>query len=333
MEKSPLVEAQENFLAKVEERVTQSTTRSLADAIGMTTYDQIEAPIDMPPYPRAIVEGFLVFCDDTNSASEEAPTEFKIVGKVKPGDEQCAAWQSGEAVEVVTGAITPESGVAVVRPWDAERKGDTFSITRPFKPGFFIEEQGCDVRAGQVVVEQGVVLDAFDLGQLAGMGVTEVSVATPPKVAIFSSGDEVVPHTEALKPGWIRDGNSVMLNAAVNEAGGEACFAGIVKDDFDHFVALVKKALSENDMILISGGTAVGGRNFVSDLIGEVGELVLDGVPMRSGRPLIMGCADNKPIVCVAGHPPEALRGFRLFGVPAIERLLGQGLIIPDDVI
>jgi len=333
VEKSPLTEAQENFISKVTARVTQTTTHRLADALGMTTVEGVKASIDMPPYPRAIVEGFLVFCADTQNASEETPTEFRIVGRVKPGDEHCPAWQSGEAVEVVTGAITPESAVAVVRPWDAQRNGDTFSITRPFAPGFFIEERGCDIREGQFIVESRGVLNAFDLGQLAGMGVVEVNCVTPPKVALFSSGDEVIPHTEVLKPGLIRDGNSIMLTAAIKEAGAEACFAGIVKDDFDHFVGLVKKAIDENDMIVISGGTAVGGRDFIADLIKEVGELVLDGVKMRSGRPLIMGLANGKPIICVAGHPPEALRGFKLFGAPAIAQLLGQALVIPEDVV
>jgi len=331
VEKSPLTEAQKNFISKVAVRVTQAKTLNLVDALGRTTFDGIAAPVDMPPYPRAIVEGFLVLCADTQNASEATPTEFRIVGQIKPGDEHCPTWQSGEAIEVVTGAITPESAVAVVRPWDAQRNGDTFSITRPFAPGFFIEAQGYDVRAGQLVVEPGMVLEAFELGQLAGMGIVDVQCATPPKVALFSSGDEVVPHTEPLKPGSILDGNSIMLAAAVKKAGGEANFYGIVKDDFDHFVSLLKTALSENDMIVISGGTAVGGRNFVSDLIKEVGELVLDGVQMRSGRPLIMGFSGNKPLVCVAGHPPEALRGFQLFGAPAIGRLLGQALMIPDD--
>jgi len=333
VEKSPLTEAQEYFLSKVAVRVTQPTTRSLADALGMTTFEGIKAPMDMPPYSRAIVEGFLVFCADTQSASEKVPTEFRIVAQVKPGDERCPAWQSGEAIEVVTGAITPESAVAVVRPWDAQRNGDTFSITRPFAPGFFIEERGCDIHEGQFMAESGVILKAFDLGQFAGMGIVDVACATPPKVALFSSGDEVIPHTEVLKPGSIRDGNSIMLAAAIKEAGGEACFAGIIKDDFDHFTTIVKKALSVNDMIVISGGTAVGGRNFISDLIEEVGELVLDGVKMRSGRPLIMGFAEGKPIICVAGHPPEALRGFKLFGAPAIARLLGQALMIPEDTV
>ena len=99
-------------------------------------------------------------------------------------------------------------------------------------------------------------------------------------------------------------------------------------DDFDAFVAVIEEVLDDSDMIVISGGTAVGGRDFVSDLIKAVGELIIDGVPMRSGRPLIMGIAKGKPIIAVAGHPPEALRGFRLFGEPALKKLLGQKVVL-----
>jgi molybdopterin molybdotransferase len=122
-----------------------------------------------------------------------------------------------------------------------------------------------------------------------------------------------------------------MLAAAVTAAGAAPVIGGIMRDDFDKFVAAVKSALAQSDMILISGGTAVGGRDFISDLVQAVGELLVDGVPMRSGRPLIMGHAQGKPIVCVAGHPPEALRGFRLFGIAALHRLTGCNAALPLD--
>ena len=108
-------------------------------------------------------------------------------------------------------------------------------------------------------------------------------------------------------------------------------FGGIMSDDFDGFVAAATQALKDADMLVISGGTAVGGRDFISDLVRALGELLVDGVPMRSGRPLIMGVAQGKPIVCVAGHPPEALRGFKLFGVAAINKLLGRTADLPLD--
>jgi molybdopterin molybdotransferase len=149
-----------------------------------------------------------------------------------------------------------------------------------------------------------------------------------PKAAIFSSGDEVIPPTQSMKPGYIWDCNSYGLSALVKAHGGIPMFKGIMKDDFDQFKDHLKKALQDTDMIIISGGTAVGGRDFVADLINALGSpgVVVNGVPMRGGKPLIMGVVSQKPIVCVAGHPPEAIRGFHLFGKPALARLLGLQL-------
>lgn len=328
---SPLREAQERFALAVPFRSTGRMVRPLTEVGTLTCFRDIAAPTDMPPYPRAIVEGFLVNAAETAGASESAPKSFRVSGRVLPGDSECAMPRSGEAIEVATGSIVANGPVAIVRMWEAERLNDTIAIKRPFPPQFFIEQQGCDIKQGSVVVAAGTRLTPWHLGLLASLGVTEVEVARPPAVVLFSSGNEVIAHTELLRPGSIRDSNSVMLSAAVVEAGGLPRFAGIMRDDFDAFVVRLKQVLADNDMVVISGGTAAGGRDFVSDLIRAVGQLLVDGVPMRSGRPLIMGVSDGKPIIAVAGHPPEALRGFQLFGVAAINRLLGRELPLPED--
>jgi molybdenum cofactor synthesis domain-containing protein len=331
VDESPLRAAQARFVDAVPLRSTGSIICRITEAHGLVLYEDAIAPTDMPPYPRAIVEGFIVNAADTAGASDAAPVSFKVIGMVKPGDRVCAVPGRGEAVEVMTGSIVPAGAMAIVRMWEAKREDTTFSISRAFPPGFFIEQQGCDIREGSTVFPAGTRLGPWEVGTLASMGIEEVAVAQPPRVVLFSSGDEVIPHTAALYPGAIRDGNSVMLSAAVAEAGGVPRFAGIMRDDFDAFASRLIEVLNDNDMVVISGGTAAGGRDFVSDLICRVGELLVDGVPMKSGRPLIMGIANGKPIVGVAGHPPEALRGFRLFGAPALQRLLGCEAELPSD--
>lgn len=329
---SPLVDAQQRFISAAQFRATGSEFLSLEQACGRVLFCDITAPMDLPPYHRVIVEGFLVNAQDTQGASEASPLSFEIVGEVKPGDESCPPIAKGTALRVATGSIASEGPLAVVRRWEATPQGNAFSITRSFPPRFFIEEQGVDLRRGTVVAQAGSLLGAWELGLLASLGLAQVRVAHKPSVAIFSSGNEVIPHTAPLRPGAILDSNSVMLHAAVAQAGGSAYFAGIMQDDFDAFVASARLALERADMLLISGGTAVGGRDFISDLVRALGNLIVDGVPMRSGRPLIMGTATNgKPIVCVAGHPPEALRGFNLFGVAALNKLLGRELPLPED--
>jgi molybdopterin molybdotransferase len=330
-ESSPLTEAQQKFVDSIPLRSLAVENCPLEQATGRVLASDVIAPTDMPPYPRAIVEGFLVHTEDTRNASEEHPVSFRIAGMVKPGDESCPQFGHGEGIGVATGSLVSEGPFSVVRLWEAKQENGGFSITRPFPPRFFIEEQGCDLMQDAVAVPVGTLLGPTEIGTIASLGVSQVDVSAQPIVTIYSSGDEVIPYTGTMAPGTIRDSNSVMLAAAVQQAGGIPRIAGIMKDDFDGFVASVKEALRHSDMILISGGTAVGGRDFISDLLRACGKLVVDGVPMRSGRPLIMGHCHGKPIVCVAGHPPEALRGFRLFGVAAIDRLTGRMAELPTD--
>lgn len=332
---SPLVEAQQKFVDALPFRAMSAERCALPQALGRTLYGDLAAPLDSPPYPRVIVEGFLVNAADTATASEANPVSFTVAGEIKPGDSQCPPVARGQGWRVSTGSITNningDGALAVVRMWEARQQGNGFTITRPFPPRFFIEEQGCDIKKGATVLSAGAVLDPMALGTIASLGIDVVEVVRVPRVVLFASGDEVVPYTAPLCPGAIRDSNSIMLAAAISQAGATPVFCGIMKDDFDGFVTAARKALQDADMLVISGGTAVGGRDFISDLVKALGELLVDGVPMRSGRPLIMGVAQGKPLACVAGHPPEALRGFNLFGVAALNRLLGRPAPLPAD--
>ncbi len=322
-EQSPLVDAQLKFQQAIPKNSLTSEKVMLANAATRILAHDISAEVDAPPYPRSIVEGFLVMTEETQPASEESPIQFKIKGKISPNDEQVIIPEPGEGVEVATGSILPGGSYSIVRMWEAKINNDQFTISRPFPPRFFIEEQGCDIAQGDIVITAGTRLNASHIGALASLGIDEVAVVKSPRVAVFASGDEVIPHTATPRKGAIFDCNSPMLAAAITSAGGIANLHGIQSDHFATFVANVKNALQQSDMIVISGGTAIDGRDFISDLIKEVGELIIDGVQMRSGRPLIMGLAGNKPIICVAGHPPEALRGFNLFGVLAMSQIAG----------
>lgn len=328
---NPLVEAQKRYQSAVPFRTLSVLVQRLEESLGCTLAEDAQAPVDAPPYHRAIAEGFVVNTADTQAASEEHPVTFTVAGEIHPGDEECPEIPEGQGFAVVTGSILNSGNYSVVRQWDCKQEGETFTITRPFPPRFFIEDQGCDVAKGAIVLKAGTVLGPTEIGTLASLGIQRVPVMRAPKVTLFSSGNEVIPYTEPMRPGMIWDCNAPMLSAAIMQAGGIPVFGGIMKDDFEGFVEALKQALEQSDMVVISGGTAVGGRDFVADLIREVGELVVDGVPMRSGKPMVMGLSEGKPIVCVAGHPPEGLRGFTLFGTVAINRLLGRECPLPED--
>lgn len=331
-EPNPLAAAQRRFVDALPVRSLRVEPAPLEEVLGRVLARRVAAPIDLPPYSRVIVEGYLIHSEDSQAASDGNPVSFRVVGSVMPGDRECPAFGRGEALQVATGSIAPDGPVAVARMFEAHREDDDrITVTRPFPPRFFIEERGCDLAKNAEVAPAGQLIDAALIGNLAALGISQVDVMARPRVVIYASGNEVVPYADIPAPGQIRDSNSIMLAAAVQAAGGVPEIAGIMRDDFESFVSSLNTALARSDMVVISGGTAVGGKDFISDLIRSVGELVVDGVPMRSGRPLIMGHAGIKPIVCVAGHPPEALRGFRLFGAAAIARLLGQDTELPAD--
>jgi len=330
-EESPLPKAQTDFANKIKFRSLTSEMCDISSALNRICYSDIGATLDSPPFPRAIVEGFLVNTDETKTADDSSPVSFKITGEIQPGDENAIAPKKGEAVQISTGSIIPNGNYSAVRMWEAKQDGNNILVSRPFPPRFFIEEQGCDIKTDDILVSAGSLITPAHIGTLASMGIKEIPVTKKAQVAVFSSGDEVIPYTGNFKPGSIFDCNSPMLAAAIENAGGKAISYGIQSDNFETFVNAAKEALSKSDMLLISGGTAVGGRDFISDLIKELGELIIDGVPMRSGRPLIMGIANDKPIVCVAGYPPEALRGFTLFGQLAMNTLSGHSKELPTD--
>ncbi|MDH4275786.1 MAG: molybdopterin molybdotransferase MoeA [Gammaproteobacteria bacterium] len=327
----PLLAAQKLFAAAVPRRGLAAEEVSLWQALGRVLFADVVAPRDVPPYARAIVEGHLVHCADTQQASEQTPVHFRVVGGIAPGDAQVPPFGALEALSVVTGCVVPEGDYAIVRPWDGTLEGGQVTIQRPFPLRFFIEEQGYDIRAGTRMLPAGHVITAKDIGDLASLGFATVQVTRPPRVAIFSCGNEVIPHHETFRVGAIFDSNGPMLAAAVSAAGGLPTFMGILRDDFDACEKALKSALQNHDMVVISGGTASGGRDFIADLVRATGELLIDGIKMKSGRPLIMGMQGIKPLVCVAGHPPEALRGFQLFGELAINRLLGGDFPLPCD--
>jgi len=300
-------------------------TVGLSRCRGRVLANDVPAVIDSPPFSRALVEGFLVRAEDTDGAGEDTPVNLTISGMIEPGMTWDTPLSSGSCLEVSTGSFIPEGPYAVVRYVDTVRSTKEITVRRGYRRGENIEARGCEIRRGEIILRRGIRVTPREIMILAGQGITCLEVSKRPQVAIFCSGNEVIPPSESLRPGCIYDANSYSLAAQVEEYGGVPLFAGIMKDDLSLFRTALREMLERVDMVVISGGTAVGGKEFIVELIDSLGRpgVVVNGVPMRSGKPLIMGVIENKPVVCVAGYPPEAIRGFELFGRPVIERLLG----------
>lgn len=323
---NPVEAALKQFLEAVPKGPHGLETVPLLSANGRSLAADLLAKIDDPPYSRSIMEGYVVCCADLTSASTEKPVTLEVAGSILMGQGVVKGLEPGKVLQVTTGSFIPAGDYAVLRAWDVERQENKIIVTKPVRKNENIEAQGEYRKKETLLLEKGREVTSEAIFMLASQGILEVPIACPPRIALFSSGNEVIPATAPMKTGAIWDCNQFGLSVLIKEAGGIPFFKGIVKDDFDFFTKRVREALCEVDMVVISGGTAVDGEDFTANLLNTVGVpgTLVNGIPMRSGKPIVLGVAGKKPIVCVAGHPPEAARGFGLFAKPMIRHLLGE---------
>jgi len=325
-EETPISKALKSFLDAVTVRDLPSESTPLLLSRGRVLAGDLSATIDDPPYSRSIMEGYVVCVSDLSATSEEQPVRLDITGEIKVGQGRVDGLGPGRALQVTTGSFIPAGDYAVVKRWEVKHVGNQIAVSKPVKQHENIEVQGELREKGAVLFEIGHQVGSDDLFLLASQGILDLTVVRRPRVALFSSGNEVTSATTPLKLGSIWDCNQYGLSSLIEEAGGIPHFQGIIKDDLTLFTQKLKEGLQQADMAVISGGTAVDGKDFTAALLNAAGSpgVLVNGIPMRSGKPIVLGVAEGKPILCVAGHPPEAARGFRLFGKPMIEHLTGE---------
>jgi molybdopterin molybdotransferase len=299
---------------------------ALAGAHGRVPAEPVRAPHDLPGFARSTVDGYAVRAADTYGASEGLPSYLDVTGEVAMGRAPEVAVAPGRAVAMPTGGVLPEGADAVVMvEHTQEAMPGTIEVVRPAAPGDGLVRADEDARAGAELLPAGRPLRAQDLGLLAAAGVTEVRVRTRPRVAIVSTGDEVVPpSTAALEVGQVRDASAVALAALAREAGGEPDLRGIVADDRAALDGALRSAVAESDVVVVSAGSSVGARDETAAVVAELGEpgIWTHGIALRPGKPTLLADAGGVPVIGLPGNPRSALVVFRLVGMPVV-RLVG----------
>lgn len=298
---------------KVETELTGALNRVLAE--------EIIAQTDIPALDRATVDGFAVRASSTFGASEAMPAYLKVVGQVTMGETSNLEVGPGEAVYIPTGGMLPEQADAVVMvEYSEELASSEIAVTRPVSPGENVIKAGEDIKAGTVIFKQGHRLRPQDLGMLASQGILKVKVYNPYKVGIISTGNELVNPAEVPAPGQIRDINSYTLYGLVQQSGAWPILYGIVPDDFDFLQQAVKKALEENDLVLLSGGSSVGTRDYTVKVFESLGKsgLLLHGIPVKPGKPTVVAAAEGKLLFGLPGHPVSAMVVYRILVHPLL---------------
>ncbi|GAB4334567.1 MAG: molybdopterin molybdotransferase MoeA [Desulfobulbaceae bacterium] len=300
----------------------------LADALGRVTAEDVPAPEHLPPFARSTMDGFAVRARDTFGCGETEPALFEIAGEISMGDpgESCPVGP-GKACVIWTGGELPPGADAVVMLEYTTRIDDrTIEVFRPVAPGENVIRRGEDFRKNEAVLPRGHRLRPQDLGVLAGLGITKVSVHRRPRVAIVSTGDELLPVDRPLAPGKIRDINSTTLAALVAECGGIPLARGIVSDHPETMRRACREALEmPADVILFSGGSSVGRRDYTLQILTglEDSELLAHGVSIRPGKPTILVRRGNTALFGLPGHVGSAIVVFHILVRPLIRRFLG----------
>jgi len=301
-------------------------TVPLAEARGRVLAERVDAELDVPGFDRAAVDGYAVRAEDTFGAEEADPAVLDAVGAVAAGERPGVTVADGTAAQVATGAVVPPGADAVVMVERTVSDGDAVRVRTAVAPGDGVMVAGADVAAGERALGPGTRLTPREIALLSALGVDAVPVRRRPRVGIVSTGDELVRPGGDLESdaGQIHDVNSYAIGTSVEEAGGEPAFYPHVGDEFDAVEGVLCEAAAECDLVLSSGSTSAGAADFIYRVIAERGDLLLHGVAVKPGKPMLVGQLDGTAYVGLPGYPVSATMIFREFVAPAIREAAGR---------
>lgn len=300
---------------------------SLEAARGRVLADRIDATIDVPGFDRASMDGYAVRARDTFEAGEADPVVLDLAGAVHAGEEPDVTVDPGTAVEISTGAVMPEGADAVVMVERTDEvDGDRVAIRTSVAPGDHVMLAGADIAAGERALGPGTRLTPREIGLLSALGVESVPVREAPVVGIISTGDELVRPGEELNSdaGEIYDVNTYTIATAVEEAGGDPRFYPHAGDDYDEMERLLSRAADECDLVLSSGSTSASAVDVIYRVVDRRGELLVHGVAVKPGKPMLIGSLGDSAYVGLPGYPVSALTIFQTFVGPSIRRAAGR---------
>ncbi|MGM0652902.1 MAG: gephyrin-like molybdotransferase Glp [Bacillota bacterium] len=298
----------------------------LEQAGGRVISESITSPEDVPGFDRSTVDGYAVAGRETFGASESIPTMLECIGEVLMG-QPAPSIKKGQCCQVHTGGMLPEGADAVVMVEDTDITGNMIQFFRQVAPAENVIHRGEDLRQGDTALLKGHKLRAPEIGMLASLGITEVKTHRRPIVGFFSSGDELVDyHNATLERGKIRDSNAPALLYLAEQCGANVKYGGILPDQLDVFLENSRKMLKETDLLVFSGGSSVGSRDYTARTMEELGKpgLLVEGISIQPGKPTLIANCGGKPVLGLPGHPVSALNIFAKFGRAIIEKLAGQ---------
>ncbi|MFC2063665.1 gephyrin-like molybdotransferase Glp [Chloroflexota bacterium] len=296
------------------------------ESFGYVAADDIISPHSLPTFFRSTVDGYAVRSSDTFGSSNTMPSIFEIIGEVSMGASTQEELKAGEVVIIHTGGMLPKKSDAVVMVEDSERINEKeVEVYKAVSHGENVLNPGEDVKAGEIVIKSGTMIRSAEIAGLMALGIVSIPVVKKPRIAIISSGDEIVPPNMEIKDGLVRDVNSSMLSSLISQWGGTPVKYGIIPDNIDELMSVSKKAISECDMVVFTAGSSVSIRDITADAISSLGKpgVIVHGVNIRPGKPTILAVCNGKPTIGLPGNPVSAYVTSSIFVKNTIHQLLG----------
>ena len=294
----------------------------LEAAHGRVLAQDVVATADVPPFSRAAMDGYAVRAADTAGATPASPVVLAWIEKVFTGQMPSRTVGGGECIEIATGAPMPDGADSVVMVEETAADGPRIQIFNAANSGQNIGRQGADIKTGQTVMRRGDLLNASRVGAIAALGLAHVDVYAQPRVAILSTGNEIVEPGRPLQPGQIYDINRFTVAAVVAEHGGVPIPHRTAADTMADLDRALDECL-EDDVLVFSGGTSVGERDLILDALGSRGEVLFHGISVKPGKPTAFGLVNGRPFFGMPGYPSSCLLNTHILLVPAL-RLIAR---------
>ncbi len=325
-------EAEARWRSALELATIPPETVALDQALGRVIADDIRSEIDVPGFDRSNMDGFAVRAEDTYGAEEQTPVHLvlnpeTIATGIVPSEEV----RAGSATSIATGGMLPRGADAVIPVEATDLDGDRVLLRRAVTPGNAVSFAGTDIGRGEAVLFAGTPLTSRETGVLAAIGAHEVRVLGRPRVAILSTGDEIVQPGEAMRPGLVHDSNGRILSDAVRELGGDPIFLGAFRDDEATLRRALKRGIREADLVLLSGGTSKGEGDLCARVVDELEPgIIVHGVALKPGKPICLASHGGRPVVILPGFPTSAVFTFHEFVAPVLRELAGRAVSVRE---
>jgi molybdenum cofactor synthesis domain-containing protein len=326
----PLTEAQA-IIDRAIRPIDRTERVALLDAHGRVLAQDVVSSSDVPPFARAAMDGYAVRADDTVGASRAEPKRLRCIEQVFTGQVATSALGPGQCIEIATGAPMPRGADAVVMVEETDAAGSDVRVFTPVFPRQNVGRQGSDIQAGQTVLRAGELVTPSRLGAIAALGVADVVVYARPRVAILSTGNEIVDPGQPLAPGQIHDIHKYTVSAVVANNGGLAVPLRTVSDSLADLEHAVDECLNE-DLLVFSGGSSVGERDLILDVIAARGEVLFHGISVKPGKPTAFGRIREAVVFGLPGYPTSCLTNAYILLAPALRRIARLPAMPPRSV-